>query len=252
VSRRSSDLRAPLPPGPGERTHVRDIFARIARRYDLVNRLMTLGRDRRWRELAVRLAKPIPGGRALDVGAGSGDLSFILAREMPRGVVVGIDFTPEIIAVCRRRAEREDPNRRLRLVEADALHLPFADESFDIVVSGFVVRNVADIGVAFAEMRRVTKPGGRVVCLEASRSDSRLVRLAHRLVIRHLLTVLGGLLTGSLRGYSYLHSTLLAFHSREELASIMRQAGWTVESIHPLCFGAVAIHVAMKRSETTM
>ena len=99
---------------------------------------------------------------------------------------------------------------------------------------------------AFAEMRRVTRRGGRVACLDASRPDSRVVRLAPRAIIRHVLAFLGGLITGDYEAYRYLHASAIAFHSREQLAAIMQEAGWTVESVRPLCFGAAAIHVGVK------
>ena len=222
------------------------MFARVARRYDLVNRLMTLGWDRRWRKETVRLARPPADGLALDVGAGTGDLSFLLAGRMPQGTVVGVDLTPEMLAIARKRAQREDPLHRVLFVQGDALSLPFADATFDVIVTGFVMRNVTDMRSAFAEMHRVTKPGGRVACLEVSRPDSRLIAGMHRFIFTHIVSTIGGLVAGDRSAYRYLPSSAAAFPSREELAEIMHQAGWQVQEIRPLMLGAAAIHLGIK------
>src|SRR5262249_4451483 len=127
------------------------MFARIAGRYDLMNRLMTLGRDRSWRRAAVQAAAPTPGSRALDLGGGTGDLALELARSGPR-LTVGLDPVPEMLAVAAARASAE---AAVALVEGDGLRLPFGEAAFEVVVSGFVMRNLANLPAALREQRRV-------------------------------------------------------------------------------------------------
>ena len=146
------------------------MFGGIAPRYDLMNRLMTGGRDGHWRRSAAREAAPAPGGRVLDACCGTGDLSFTLAEECPGCEVVGLDFTEGMLARARLKAAAWQ-RRGLQapaFVHGDLLALPFADGEFAAVTVGWGVRNVPDVLRAFAEMRRVTRPGGRVVCLEST------------------------------------------------------------------------------------
>ena len=153
---------------------VRAMFSRLAWRYDLVNDLMSLGMHRRWKRETVDLA--LAGGvskRVLDLCCGSGDLCF-LAEGRSAGSVTGADFTLPMLAVARRRAAAG--TRRSRFVQADALALPFADASFDVVTIGYGLRNIADIARALAEMRRVLAPGGRAVVLDFGRPDNAVVR----------------------------------------------------------------------------
>jgi demethylmenaquinone methyltransferase/2-methoxy-6-polyprenyl-1,4-benzoquinol methylase len=148
---------------------VRAMFARIARSYDFMNCLMTLGRDQIWRRYVAQQAALPQGGLALDVATGTADLALALTQRYPHGRVVGVDFCPEMIEVGRVKVAAAGETPRIRFVIADALQLPFADGCFDAVTSGFALRNVADIPQAFAEMGRVAKAGGRVVCLEIAR-----------------------------------------------------------------------------------
>ncbi|HPO57410.1 MAG TPA: class I SAM-dependent methyltransferase, partial [Anaerolineaceae bacterium] len=136
--------------------YVREMFARIAPRYDLMNRLMTGGQDRAWRREVIARAGLQPGQRLLDLGAGTGDLAFEALRRHPGVQVVAADFTPAMLQVGRKR-----PEPHPGWAAADALRLPFPDESFDALVSGFLLRNVADLDQALAEQYRVLRPGGR-------------------------------------------------------------------------------------------
>jgi demethylmenaquinone methyltransferase/2-methoxy-6-polyprenyl-1,4-benzoquinol methylase len=238
----------PLPQGPGKRAYVRDMFGRIARHYDLLNRLMTLGMDWRWRKLAVRLVQPTSDGVGLDVGAGTGDLSFLLARAMPQGIVIGIDLTPEMLAVARDRAAREDPDRRIVFVQGDALALPFADDTFDALVTGFIMRNVLDMKQAFTEMHRVAKPGARVACIEVSHPDNRAVAAIHRFIFHRITPIVGRLISGDRKAYSYLPASAFAFPTRDRLADVMRAAGWEIETVKPLMLGVAALHVGVKQT----
>ena len=144
---------------------VRALFDRIAPRYDLLNSLMSGGRHHAWRRLAVKLAAPPAGGIALDVGCGTGDLSLELARH-PLRRVVGVDLASAMVAEGLRKVARRGSAERVHLGLGHALRLPFPDDTFDCALTAFTLRNVSDVSAALAEMRRVTRPGGRIVSLE--------------------------------------------------------------------------------------
>ena len=223
---------------------IESMFAGIAGRYDLMNRLMTVGLDARWRRLAAVQALVGEGGRALDACCGTGDLTLALARAWPGAAVVGLDLTGGMLEVARRKAER-DPSvaARVSFLRGDLLDLPFADGEFAAVTVGWGVRNVPDVPCAFAEMRRVTRPGGRVVCLESTTAPPGVERMFQGLWMGHVVPRLGGLVAGDARAYSYLPATEAAFPPAAELAAVMSRAGLVRIRYRRLGFGAVALHV---------
>ena len=223
---------------------IESMFAGIAGRYDLMNRLMTVGLDARWRRLAAVQALVGEGGRALDACCGTGDLTLALARAWPGAAVVGLDLTGGMLEVARRKAER-DPSvaARVSFLRGDLLDLPFADGEFAAVTVGWGVRNVPDVPRAFAEMRRVTRPGGRVVCLESTTAPPGVERMFQGLWMGHVVPRLGGLVAGDARAYSYLPASVAAFPPAAELAALMSRAGLIRIRYRRLGFGAVALHV---------
>jgi demethylmenaquinone methyltransferase / 2-methoxy-6-polyprenyl-1,4-benzoquinol methylase len=233
-----------LPPPEEKAVYVERMFSRIAPGYDRVNRVMTLGMDLPWRERAVELAAPPVAGRALDVGTGTGDFLPLLAAWMPQGFAVGVDFALPMMQAGRSKAEPA----RSAFAGGDALRLPFADDSFDVVTTGFVLRNVADIPRALREIRRVTRPGGRFVCLETSRPERALLRLGHRAYFELLVPLLGGALGGDWRAYRYLPQSARHFPAAARLAELMREAGWAEVRHETRSLGAVALHLARKPS----
>ncbi|HUS13941.1 MAG TPA: ubiquinone/menaquinone biosynthesis methyltransferase [Chloroflexia bacterium] len=233
--------------GETKRRYVTGMFARIAGRYDLMNTLMTFGRDEGWRQLTVRAARPRAGGRALDMGTGTGRIAQTLAQ---RGASVwALDLTAEMMLRGRATLEEAgDSNtlRRLRFIQGDALTLPFADASFDCATSGFTLRNVTDVRQALAELCRVVKPGGRVVTLEASQPGLWPVRLGHRAYVRVMVPLLGLLIAGDADAYSYLRSSMLSFYDAPALAALMREVGLEQVRYKHLMFGSVAVHVGTR------
>ena len=163
-----------LPPAAQKAAYVNRMFAQIAHSYDLTNRLITAGQDIAWRRKVVELCQAAGRRTFLDVGTGTGDIAFEAARVHPDVEVIGCDFTYEMMAVGRRKSESASWRARwkgagaVEFVQGDGMRLPFADAYFDAVASGFLLRNVTDVDVCLAEQRRVTKPGGRIVCLETS------------------------------------------------------------------------------------
>jgi demethylmenaquinone methyltransferase/2-methoxy-6-polyprenyl-1,4-benzoquinol methylase len=248
------------------------MFARIARCYDFMNRLMTLGRDQAWRRYVARQAAlpqgglcpeassracpersrrgsvrgAQPEGLALDVATGTADLALALTGHSPHGRVVGLDFCPEMIDIGRAKVAAAGGDPRVRFVIGDALQLPFADGCFDAVTSGFALRNVADIPMAFTEMGRVVKAGGRVVCLEIARPTLPIFRQLFYLYFYQFVPLLGRVFAGQGEAYHYLPHSLTHFLSPEELKAVMERVGLSQVGYRRLMLGTVAVHVGVK------
>lgn len=231
-------------PTPTRAPFVRAMFARIARRYDLMNALITGGRHHAWRRLAVRQARPA-GGRALDICCGTGDFALELARQGAT-VVVGLDFGREMLALAARKAQAARLSGRVQWQLADALQMSFPDGAFLCATSGFSLRNVDDVGRALREMARVVAPGGRVAVLELTPVRSRLFGPAFRAYFRGLVPLVGGLVVGDRAAYTYLPDSVRAFPTADELADLMRQAGLVDVRYRLLALGAVALHLGVK------
>ena len=219
------------------------MFGRIARRYDLMNTLMTGGLDAGWRRLAVRAARPPRDGRALDVGTGTGKLATALASVMPHGQVIGVDVAEPMLRQAPGVSFQAPGGGRVDLALADAQALPFADHSFDCATTAFTIRNVADVRAAFAELRRVVRPGGRVVCLELSQPHIPLWEPLFALYFGRVVPLIGGLVAGDAGAYTYLPESVAAFLSPRALAAEMARAGLQRVRWRRLGLGAVTLHV---------
>lgn len=243
----------PLPPPERKVVYVRELFRRIASRYDLMNRVMTFGRDQAWRRTTVSrlgLASPRAAStdkssppRVLDVASGTGDLAFEVLRQRPDAQVIGLDFVPEMLLLAVQKRASSGPSLFLA---GDALRIPFEDRTFDGVVTGFALRNVTDIPAAFAEMARVTRPGGRVACLEIAKPRTPLFRQLFALYFYRLVPLVGRAITGDPQAYTYLPHSLTAFLTPDEIADVMRQTGWREVSYRRLMLGTVAVHVGTR------
>ena len=241
--------------GTDKARYVRQMFGAIARRYDSMNRLMTLGRDQAWRRYTVAQALGRARGgpevlRVLDVATGSGDLGLEVLRQAPEALVVGLDFVPEMLCLAQHKARIAAPSPApLHLTAGDALKLPFPDGTFAAIVTGFALRNVTDIPGAFAEMARVTRPGGRVACLEIAKPQTPVFRQLFGLYFYRLVPILGGWLTGQPAAYSYLPNSLTSFLTPDEIAEVMRHNGWRQVSYKRLMLGVVAVHVGRREGK---
>ncbi len=228
--------------GADKARYVSGMFGRIARRYDLMNVLMSFGQDASWRRYTVRRAAPKPGDLALDVATGTGRIAQGLAQAGARAV--GIDFSLPMMLQGRRAGVGK--GQQLYFAGADALRLPFADATFDCVTTGFAMRNVVDIEGAFREMARVVKPGGRVVCLEVGRPGLPITRLLHRIYTRKVVPLIGRIVAGDADAYTYLPSSMGRFPPPDELAAIMRAAGLRNVRYKQFTFGAAAVHCGVR------
>ena len=222
---------------------VRRMFGRIVRRYDLLNGLMSLGMDTRWRRLAATAARPA-GGLALDLGAGTGDLTLELAS---RGAaqVVGADFSPEMLAVARTKAA-SGASANVTWTLADALRLPFPEETFDCVTNAFLLRNLANLREGLSEMARVLQPGGRLVCLDMTQPPPGPFGALYRLYFNRVMPPLAGMLSGDRHAYSYLPNSLHGFPDAPTLSGLITDAGLVQVQAQRLAGGTVALHTARK------
>ncbi len=233
-------------PAPGQATteRVRRIFATIAPRYDLFNRLSSLGLDVHWRAVTVRLARLTPRSAVLDLAAGTGDLTLALARRgRPRSILC-TDFVPEMLEVAKRKVRSYDGPTTIEFAQVDAQDLPFEDASFDVVTCAFGVRNLPDRPANFREVKRVLKPGGRYVILEFSRPPFAPFRAVYHFYLHTVIPVLGGLLTGDRPSFDYLDASIRGFPSQTALAAELHAAGFSRVEWCNLTLGVVAVHVA--------
>jgi demethylmenaquinone methyltransferase/2-methoxy-6-polyprenyl-1,4-benzoquinol methylase len=222
--------------------YVQDMFARIAGQYDLMNRLMTAGQDIKWRRYVIQQAQLPINGRLLDIATGTGDIAQEGLTQQPSIQSVGADFTIEMM-----QAGKQVPARaQVQWAAADTLALPFPDETFDAVTSGFLMRNVIDVPRALSEQLRVLRPGGRVVVLESSPPKKNVLRPFIRIHLNTIIPTLGKLLSKDASAYSYLPDSTQQFKMPEQLKDLMWQAGFEDVSYRLFMFGTIAVHVGTK------
>ncbi|HEX8805728.1 MAG TPA: bifunctional demethylmenaquinone methyltransferase/2-methoxy-6-polyprenyl-1,4-benzoquinol methylase UbiE [Candidatus Aquilonibacter sp.] len=238
--------RLPVPPSSDKGAYVREMFARIAPRYDVANRVLTGGMDERWRKRAIALLAPPKGGRVLDLCCGTGDVVFHLLRTDPSLHVAGIDFCAPMLDGARARAKRE-ARGDAAFVEGDVMALPFDDASFDGATMGFSLRNVVDIDQVLREILRVLKPGARFVNLDVSKAPNRIFKRCFDLYFYNVVPWVGGLVGGSRAAYTYLPNSLTNHPNADELRDRFTRVGFADAGYIRLMGGSIAIHYGTKR-----
>ena len=219
---------------------VRAMFTRIAGHYDLMNTLMTAGRHHAWRRAVARVVAAAPAGPVLDLATGTGDLAHAIAQQSPGRLLVGADFSEAML----RRARVKLRRTRASLLAADALALPFPARTFACVTSAFLLRNLENLERGLAEMRRVTRPGGRVVTFDIVRPETPVWDTLFGLYFHHVVPAIGALVAGDRHAYTYLPDSVDRFPRPAALADLMRAAGLHDVQWRTLGLGTVALHVA--------
>ncbi len=232
----------------GKRSYVQRLFGRIARIYDLMNRLMSFGLDGRWRAFAARYLALGTGELGLDLGTGTADLSIaVIRRSGQRTRMIGMDITPEMLEQGRIKLAKLGLQDCIELRLGDAEHIDLPDNSVDGCCSAFTIRNLTDIKQGFREMLRVVRPGGRVVCLEISHPPGKIFGSLFHFYFYRLAPLFGTIIGKAFEEYNYLPHSLTTFPDAPGLKAIMEEAGWSDVRFYRLTRGIVAVHVGTKR-----
>jgi len=208
-----------------EKSQTPEMFTAIARRYDLLNHVLSLNVDRGWRRALVDMSEVHEGDEVLDVATGTGDVAIDFARHSGAGTVVGLDRSAGMLGVARDKLRRGGLERRIGVVEGDAMDMPFDDQSFDAVTIAFGLRNLPDYAAAVREMTRVLKPGGRLLVLEFFPPTGGVFLRFYNLYLKTALPVVGRVVSGSREAYDYLSSSIRGFASHDELHGFFQAAG---------------------------
>ena len=230
----------------GKSEQVRAMFDNIAPAYDFMNRAMTLGIDRLWRRKAVAMISDPRPRDILDVATGTGDLAMLLARRLDPLSVTGVDLSDNMLEIGRRKISEAGLSDVISFRQADCLNLPFTGNSFDCVTVAYGVRNFADLLAGYCEMYRVLRPGGRLLVIELSTPQGRLVKPLYDIYTRRVIPALGRLVSRDTRAYTYLPESIAAVPQGDAMASIMRSAGFADVLVRPLPFGVCTVYVATK------
>lgn len=227
---------------------VQSMFDRIARRYDLLNRVISFRLDNRWREQAIQSLSGAADALILDLGSGTGDLTFSAARSAGARCIVGLDFSLEMLRVAQSRRDRLPRGDQAHFVLGSALMSPFKSAAFDGVMSAFVLRNVSDLALFFTQALRVLRPGGKFVSLDMFPPSDGLFARCYALYFYHMVPWIGGLLACDRQAYKYLSESVKTFHSPGTIAEILKQSGFAHVTWRKFLCGAVCMHVAEKPS----
>lgn len=224
------------------------MFGSIARVYDLLNTILSFNFDKSWRRFAVKVSNVTPDAKVLDVCAGTGDLAIAYSKVLNgSGKVIGSDFCHEMVRLADLKLKKRNLSDKIKVIEADTLHLPFQDNSFQVSAVAFGIRNVADLRAGITEMMRITVPGGRVVILEFSQPINPIFKAVYYFYFKKILPFIGSLISRSkYNAYSYLPSSVLNFPDRYGLRAQMETCGLEDVKIYTRTLGIVTIHVGTK------
>ena len=222
------------------------MFDAIAPRYDLLNHVLSVGLDVRWRARAIKELQLRPGARVIDLCTGTGDLAVAAVREQPSASVVGVDFAGEMLRLADRKVASLGLQRSIRVVRGDGMRIPLAGESCDAATIGFGIRNVVEPRAALAELARVLRPGGRLAILEFGQPRVPGIKTLYAWYFRYLLPLVGKAVSKHQSAYSYLPASVGTFPPATEFARMIAATGFSQVRAVPLSFGIVYLYVAEK------
>ena len=234
-----------IPAPQDKKVYVEQMFTAIAPTYDLLNRVLSFGRDDRWRSQAAQYCQT-GTELILDVATGTGKMASILAKRPGVQKVVGLDFTPAMLVRAKARLAKQKRNSTIDLIQGDAQNLPFPDAIFDCVTITFALRNVTDITKTFSEMTRVVRPGGRVIFLELTRPSQGLFQRLYYFYLQHIAPLLGSLISHKREAYKYLPDSIMEFPTPQEIKAIMESVGLEAVVIHSLLGRAATIQMGTR------
>ncbi|XOK63891.1 demethylmenaquinone methyltransferase [Paenibacillus elgii] len=225
---------------------VHSVFESIAPKYDLMNDILSFRRHKAWRNFTMKKMDVKPGATAIDLCCGTGDWTISLAKASGSGNIVGLDFSQNMLDVGEEKVKRLGMDKQIKLVQGNAMALPFEDNSFDYATIGFALRNVPDLVKVIEEMQRVVKPGGMVVSLELSKPTWKPFKAIYFFYFQKVLPLLGKLIVKRYEQYKWLPESLKNFPDHKELADIFRKTGLTRVEAYPLTGGIAALHIGIK------
>jgi demethylmenaquinone methyltransferase/2-methoxy-6-polyprenyl-1,4-benzoquinol methylase len=222
-----------------KKEYIQKMFAGISHRYDFLNHLLSLRRDKYWRHFA---AAKLPSGHILDVCSGTGDMAIEVSK---KNDAIASDFCGKMLQLCALKIKKQNI-RNIYCIQNDAENLPFKDETFSGAIAAFGIRNVADIKKALSEMNRVVKKRGRVVVLEFSQPENRFFKMVYCLYFQKILPQIGAVISKKKGAYSYLPSSVMAFPKRNEFIELMKESGMEDIEYYDLTFGIVTVYAGVK------
>ncbi|WP_042162565.1 demethylmenaquinone methyltransferase [Paenibacillus gorillae] len=228
--------------------HVHAVFESIAPKYDLMNDLLSMRRHKAWRKFTMKKMNVQPGQTALDLCCGTCDWTIALAKASGSGKIVGLDFSQNMLDVGATKIKEQQLDRQIKLVQGNAMELPFEDNSFDYVTIGFGLRNVPNYLQVLKEMERVVKPGGQVVCLELSKPGWQPFKAVYYLYFQQILPLLGKLVAKRFKEYKWLPDSLKLFLDIKQLSELFKEAGLQNVKAYALFGGVAALHIGKKEN----
>lgn len=224
------------------------MFSSVARVYDLLNAILSFNFDKRWRRFAVKVSNATPDAKILDVCTGTGDLAIEYSKVLnSSGKVIGSDFCHEMVRLANDKLRKRNLSGKIKVIDADTLHLPFQDNCFQISAVAFGIRNVSDLKAGITEMTRITAPGGRVVILEFSQPTNPLFKAIYYFYFKRILPFIGKIISRSkYDAYTYLPASVLNFPDRHGLKTILESCGLVNIEIYSRTLGIVTVHVGQK------